>query len=93
MCVLPRHRRSPGLLTPSMCGMQIRDLNSGTFGFVQLAKDKQSGDLVACKFIERGDKVCFGFYMHHGVFHGATRGSGGLGTPGCHRSRCCTGAE
>ncbi len=37
---------------------QIRDLNSGTFGFVQLARDKQTGELIACKFIERGDKVC-----------------------------------
>lgn len=37
--------------------MQIRDLNSGTFGFVQLARDKQTGEMIACKFIERGDKV------------------------------------
>lgn len=37
--------------------LQIRDLNSGTFGFVQLARDKQTGELIACKFIERGDKV------------------------------------
>lgn len=37
--------------------MQIRDLNSGTFGFVQLARDKQTGELIAVKFIERGDKV------------------------------------
>lgn len=36
---------------------KIRDLNSGTFGFVQLARDKQTGELIACKFIERGDKV------------------------------------
>lgn len=36
---------------------QIRDLNSGTFGFVQLARDKSTGELIAIKFIERGDKV------------------------------------
>lgn len=36
---------------------KIRDLNSGTFGFVQLARDKASGELVAIKFIERGEKV------------------------------------
>eukprot|EP00877_Chromochloris_zofingiensis_P012447 jgi/Chrzof1/7456/Cz02g24200.t1 len=36
---------------------KIRDLNSGTFGFVQLARDKQTGELIAVKFIERGDKV------------------------------------
>ena len=36
---------------------QIRDLNSGTFGFVELALDKTTGQQVAIKFIERGDKV------------------------------------
>ncbi len=37
--------------------VQIRDLNSGTFGFVELALDKTTGQQVAVKFIERGDKV------------------------------------
>ena len=37
--------------------LQIRDLNSGTFGFVELALDKSTGQQVAVKFIERGDKV------------------------------------
>lgn len=37
---------------------QIRDLNAGSFGFVQLARDKLSGKKVAIKFIERGEKVC-----------------------------------
>lgn len=36
---------------------KIRDLNSGTFGFVELALDKVTGQQVAIKFIERGDKV------------------------------------
>ena len=36
---------------------QIRDLNRGTFGFVQLALDTQTGTQVAIKFIERGEKV------------------------------------
>ena len=35
----------------------MRDLNSGTFGFVELAMDKSTGQQVAIKFIERGDKV------------------------------------
>ena len=35
----------------------MRDLNSGTFGFVELAMDKTTGQQVAIKFIERGDKV------------------------------------
>ena len=37
--------------------VQIKDLNSGTFGFVQLARDKLTGETWAVKFIERGDKV------------------------------------
>lgn len=37
--------------------MQLRDLNRGTFGFVQLALDTKTGLRVAIKFIERGDKV------------------------------------
>lgn len=41
-------------------GPQIKDLNSGTFGFVQLALDRTTGRNVAIKFIERGDKVCRG---------------------------------
>ena len=37
--------------------MQIRDINSGTFGFVELALDKTTGQQVAIKFIDRGEKV------------------------------------
>ncbi|KXZ48147.1 hypothetical protein GPECTOR_30g243 [Gonium pectorale] len=36
---------------------KIKDLNSGTFGFVQLARDKHTGETWAVKFIERGDKI------------------------------------
>ncbi|DBA91767.1 TPA: hypothetical protein ACH3X1_003357 [Trebouxia sp. C0004] len=36
---------------------KIRDLNRGTFGFVQLALDTQTGTQVAIKFIERGEKI------------------------------------
>ncbi|GIL46982.1 hypothetical protein Vafri_3829 [Volvox africanus] len=36
---------------------KIKDLNSGTFGFVQLACDKVSGEIWAVKFIERGEKI------------------------------------
>ena len=38
-------------------GWQITDLNRGTFGFVQLAEDMTTGEYVAIKFIERGDKI------------------------------------
>lgn len=36
---------------------QIRDLNKGTFGKVQLAFDNVNKELVAIKFVERGEKV------------------------------------
>jgi len=36
---------------------KVRDLNSGTFGFVQLARDRRTGELLAVKFIERGEKI------------------------------------
>ena len=37
--------------------LQIKYLNSGSFGLVELALDRRSGELVAIKFIPRGDKV------------------------------------
>ena len=37
--------------------VQIRDLDKGTFGFVQLAVDLTTGDQVAIKFIERSQEV------------------------------------
>jgi len=42
-----------------VCFLQIRDLNQGTFGFVQLAWDKRCTppQQVAVKFMERGDKI------------------------------------
>lgn len=45
---------------------QIRDINSGTFGFVELALDKTTGQQVAIKFIDRGEKVCTYLLHHHG---------------------------
>ncbi|KAL6750394.1 Snf1-like ser/thr protein kinase [Haematococcus lacustris] len=36
---------------------KIQDLSSGSFGFVQLARNKATGEQVAIKFIERGDRV------------------------------------
>lgn len=47
--------------------LQIRDLNSGTFGFVELALDKTTGQQVAVKFIERGDKVLSVLLPGHGL--------------------------
>lgn len=42
-------------LTCSWC--QIRDIGSGNFGVAKLMRDKQTSELVAVKFIERGEKV------------------------------------
>ena len=36
---------------------KIKDLNAGAFGFVQLAREKETGERVAIKFMERGHKI------------------------------------
>ena len=36
---------------------QVRDIGSGNFGVAKLMKDKTTGELIAVKFIERGEKV------------------------------------
>lgn len=35
----------------------VRDIGSGNFGVARLMRDKQTKELVAVKYIERGDKV------------------------------------
>lgn len=35
----------------------VRDIGSGNFGVARLLRDKQTKELVAVKYIERGDKV------------------------------------
>ncbi len=40
-------------LSPS----QLKDIGSGNFGVAKLMRYKPTGELVAVKFIERGDKV------------------------------------
>ena len=58
--------------------LQIKDLNKGTFGFVQLAVDVQTGQRFAIKFIERGDKVylivfpTYASSSRHNTLHVAT---------------------
>lgn len=37
--------------------MQIKDIGSGNFGIARLMKDNATNELVAVKFIERGEKV------------------------------------
>lgn len=54
-CAVPAARELT--MQPMSLRAQIKDLNSGTFGFVQLAKEKATGEIIAIKFIERGEKV------------------------------------
>lgn len=37
----------------------VRDIGSGNFGVARLMRDRQTGELVAVKYIERGEKVNF----------------------------------
>lgn len=37
----------------------VRDIGAGNFGVARLMRDKHTRDLVAVKYIERGDKVSF----------------------------------
>lgn len=37
----------------------VRDIGSGNFGVARLMRDKHTKELVAVKYIERGDKVSF----------------------------------
>ncbi len=47
----------------------MRDLDKGTFGFVQLAKDTMTEELVAVKFIERHQEVTGIRLLHIERFH------------------------
>jgi len=37
----------------------VQNIGSGNFGLARLMRDKQTQELVAVKYIERGDKVCW----------------------------------
>ena len=52
-----RHRL--GCFADSDCTahLQLKDIGSGNFGVAKLMRYKTTGELVAVKFIERGDKV------------------------------------
>lgn len=41
------------------CVLQIRDIGSGNFGVAKLMRNRVSNELVAVKFIERGERVSF----------------------------------
>jgi serine/threonine-protein kinase SRK2 len=40
----------------------VRDIGSGNFGVARLMRNRADGQLVAVKYIERGEKVWFFFF-------------------------------
>jgi serine/threonine-protein kinase SRK2 len=46
----------------------VRDIGSGNFGVARLMRDKHTKELVAVKYIERGDKVNRIRFNHFSVF-------------------------
>ena len=47
----------------------VKDIGSGNFGVARLMRDKQTEELVAVKYIERGEKVSvFYFYFEYQNF-------------------------
>lgn len=51
-------RASSGAAEPLANYELVKDLGSGNFGVARLMRDKRTGQAIAIKFIERGDKVC-----------------------------------
>ncbi len=41
----------------TLFGLQLKDIGSENFGVAKLMRYRPTGELVAVKFIERGDKV------------------------------------
>lgn len=58
---MDRPATGPGVDMPIMHDSDrydfVRDIGSGNFGVARLMRDKQTQELVAVKYIERGDKV------------------------------------
>ena len=41
----------------------VKDLGAGNFGVARLMRNKETKELVAMKYIERGQKVSFSFQL------------------------------
>ncbi len=52
-----RHRLGCSADVDCTAHLQLKDIGSGNFGVAKLMRYKTTGELVAVKFIERGDKV------------------------------------
>lgn len=80
---------NPDPLQESRRYTKVADLSHGSFGFVQLARNTETQELVAIKFIERGDRV--NRYVQYQVgsqqpLHCVGRNNKCL--PQCHPTKC-----
>lgn len=68
---LPMTVGQPGMDMPIMHDSDryelVRDIGSGNFGVARLMRDRQTNELVAVKYIERGEKVTF--YCFFALFY------------------------
>lgn len=46
----------------------VKDIGSGNFGVARLMRNKETKELVAMKYIERGRKVAFPSLFFHFIF-------------------------
>ncbi|KIY91249.1 hypothetical protein MNEG_16715 [Monoraphidium neglectum] len=85
----PKEHPDPLKETPRY--VKIADLSSGSFGFVQLARNTETNELVAIKFIERGDRQAEGQPSRgNGVRSGSGGGGGSGGGRGMHQTAAAT---
>lgn len=56
---IPSGCAETSVVYPSPCRtpLQIKDIGSGNFGVAKLMRERSTGELIAIKFIERGEKV------------------------------------
>lgn len=47
----------------------VRDIGSGNFGVARLMRDKLTNELVAVKYIERGEKVSLQIEFFYSIFN------------------------
>lgn len=46
----------------------VKDIGSGNFGVARLMRNRETKELVAMKYIERGYKVLLPFHFHYSPF-------------------------
>ena len=50
----------------------VKDIGSGNFGVARLMRDKKTNELVAVKYIERGEKVSVNLHYLTNFLHSST---------------------